>query len=389
MNFIEYEPVKNWAPRALLRLLFISLLLKLAYLIFTLFILPESSGFTFDGYFKMAQRNDSGWYRLIAENWYPEVTDRDDLGYSHGAEYRQSEWAFFPFYPGINRVLMQLTGASFDVTGFIYSIVFSTLAVFGFYWFSLNFTRDNKKSFFFALLFMLYPFHYYYSMMYTEAVYFTFLVCSFIVIFYRKYIYLPLVIIPLVLVRPNGIIALVPLYLYFLERNEILSKKIFHFDLLFSRRIVLQSMLFLAGPAAFILYGFYQEHMTGYFNAFSIAQAGWYREFMWPFMSFFRRGDITTQFNSVYTLLFIALAVIAWKKFPLSLNILVWTGLLLPLFSGSVTSMPRFISVIFPFIFLLGDWMYNLRARYYVIGSLAILQFVVFYFCLIGHPFSC
>jgi hypothetical protein len=225
--------------------------------------------------------------------------------------------------------------------------------------------------------------------MYTEAVYFTFLVCSFIVIFYRKYIYLPFVIIPLVLVRPNGIIALVPLYLYFLERNEILSKKIFHFDLLFSRRIVLQSMLFLAGPAAFILYGFYQEHMTGYFNAFSIAQAGWNREFMWPFMSFLRMGDITTQFNSVYTLLFIALAVIAWKKFPLSLNILVWTGLLLPLFSGSVTSMPRFISVIFPFVFLFGDWMYNLRARYYVIGSLAILQFVVFYFWLIGHPFSC
>jgi hypothetical protein len=65
--------------------------------------------------------------------------------------------------------------------------------------------------------------------------------------------------------------------------------------------------------------------MTGYYFAFSIAQAGWYREFMFPLFAFFRRGDFATQFNSVYTILVIILSAMIWKKLPLSMNLLAWT----------------------------------------------------------------
>jgi hypothetical protein len=388
MNFIESERRVQWIHSNVFRLILLSLALKLVYLVFACLVLQDPSVFSFNGYCKMLQRNDSGWYQQISENWYPRVTDKIDLGYSHGGEFKQSEWAFFPFYPWINRTLMTGINVSFNISGFIFSILFSALAFAGFYKFCRNYTGEPDKTLFISLLFVIFPFHYYFSMMYTEAIFFTFLVFSFIAIYKRKILYIPFLIIPLVLVRPNGIIALIPLYLYYLEQNGIISKKFIRFDLLTQRKIILQSLLFLAGPVAFILYGFYQEKMTGYFFAFSIAQAGWYRRFMWPFMSFFRRGDFTTQFNSVYTLIFILLAVISWKKFPLSLNILVWTSLLLPLFSGSVTSMPRFISVIFPFTLIIGEWLYKSKWRYYFLSVLFLCQLLVFYFWLIGNPFS-
>jgi hypothetical protein len=389
MNFIQSGQGEKRFQNDVIRLLIFSLALKMIYLVFAFFTLDDPSILSFEGYTRMIQRNDSGWYEIISNKWYPEIASKSDLGFSHGAEFKQSEWAFFPFYPALNRILMLWLGIEFSLSGFIYSLLFSSVTFAGFYWFCRNYTGDPGRSFFYSLLLMLYPFHYYFSMMYTEAVYFAFLIFSFLSIYKRKYLFLPVLIIPLVLVRPNGIIGLIPLYIYYLERNTIISKKSVNYKLLLSWRIIMESMLFLTGPVVFIIYGFYQVHMTGYYFAFSIAQTGWYRELMWPFMSLFRRGDFTTQFNSVYTLVFILLAVISWKRFPLSLNILIWTGLLLPLCSGSVTSMPRFISVIFPFTILIGDGIYSSKYRNYFLGLLFILQLLVFHFWLTGHPFSC
>lgn len=371
------------------RILIASLLLKVAYLVFGILILGSASSFSLTGYCDMIQRNDSGWYEIIATDGYPEISERSDIGYHKGAEYKQSAWAFFPFYPYINRILTNLSGLGFDYTGLIWSLIFSTLAIIGFYKFTLVFTEDEDKAYYISLLFLLFPFHYYYSMMYTEAVYFSCLIFSFYSIYKNRLLYLPVLIIPLVLVRPNGIVGLIPLYLYFLERNNILVKYSLNLKLLLSKANIFKSLLFLSGPLAFFGFSLYQKQMTGYYFAFSIAQQGWYREFMLPFMSFFRRGDFTTQFNSVYSLIFIAMAIFSWKKFPLSLNIVIWTGLLLPLFSGSVTSMPRFISVIFPFTMLIGAWLYTSRLKYYFLGLFVALQFWVFYFWLSRHPFSC
>jgi len=389
MNFIESERSGRTVVVQVVRILAISLLLKLAYLVFAFIVQGNISGISPGDYIRLIQRNDSGWYEIIARDWYPEITEKEDLGYSNGADFKQSEWAFFPLYPGLNRMLMLLTGLDFGVSGLIFSLLFASLAFTGFYWFCLVSFNDHRKSFYYTLLLMTFPFHFYFSMMYTEAVYFSILIFAFTAIHKKKYPLLPLLLIPLVLVRPNGIISLVPLYLYFLERESIINGRQFHHKLLFSRKIILNSLLFVSGPVAFIIYGFYQETMTGYFFAFSIAQAGWYREFMLPFMAFFRRGDVVTQFNSIYTILFIVLAIFAWKRFPLSLNALIWISLLLPLFSGSVTSMPRFISVIFPFMILVGDRIYNTRLKVTVPVFLVLLQLFVFYFWIIGHPFSC
>ena len=373
----------------ILKLVTASLLLKIAYLFFAFIILGNAEILSLDGYIGITKRNDTGWYEKIATNWYPRVTDKIELGYSNKADYKQSEWAFFPFYPGLNRMCIKWFNVDFNLSGFIWSMLFSVLALSGFYIFCKLFINESKKAFYYSLVFLLLPFHYYFSMMYSEGIFLTFLIFSFISIHTRKYLYIPILMIPLVLARPNGIVAMIPLYLYFLEKNNIVSKKYFDFTLLFSRKNILQSLLFLTGPLAFIAWLMYQKQMTGYCFAFSIAQAGWYREFMLPFLSFFRRGDFATQFNSWYTLLIIFLSIFMWKKLPLSLNLLIWTSLLLPLCSGSMTSMPRFTSIIFPITIIYGDWFYSTKYKYAILLVLFSLQLFTFYYWLIGDPFGC
>lgn len=370
------------------KVLIASVLLKIAYLVFAYFVLGNSSIFSFQGYSSIINRNDTGWYGKIAENWYPEITDVRDLGYSYKEDFKQSEWAFFPLYPAINRALMNACSITFDESAFIWSVLLSSLVFIGFYIFCELYTKDPRKSLYYSIVFLLFPFNYYFSMMYTEAAFFVLLIFAFIAVHQRKNLYLPFLIIPLVLVRSAGIVALIPLYLNFLERNHILTNYRLDVKQFLGKRNIGQTMLFVTGPIAFLLYCLYQKQMTGQFFAFSIAQAGWYREFRFPLLSFFRSGDFTTQFNSVYTLIVMILSIFIWKKNPLSLNLLIWLSLLLPLCSGLVTSMPRFISVIFPLAMILGAWLYQFKYRNLFLGLFFSLQIFVFYYWLIAHPFS-
>lgn len=372
----------------LLIILAVSLIVKLAYLFFGYLVIGENAVLSINGYADMLIRNDVGWYARIAENWYPVITDVRDLGWNEGAEFKQSEWAFFPFYPWINSVVMELFNIPFRYSALILSIVFSTIAFWGFYIFCEIYTGDKKLSLFCTLVFLLFPFHYYFSMMYTEAPFFIFLIFTFIAIHSRKYVFIPLLIIPLVLLRPFGIIALVPMYLYFLEREYILRGVRFDLKAAVSKVTIARSMYFITGPLAFLFYCLYQERMTGEYLAFSIAQAGWYKEFMFPLLALFRHGDFSTQFNSIYTIAVIIFSIYNWKKLPLSLNVFIWFSLILPLVSGSVASMPRYISVIFPLTIIAGHWLYGLKLKNAVLVIIGLLQLVLFYYWITGHPFS-
>ncbi len=370
------------------KLLLASFLIKLSYLIISFIIFQNASVLSVRGYSNIIKRNDSGWYEKIALSGYGPVSDKIDLGYSHGPDIKQSEWAFFPLYPLLIHACMKLFNIGFDISGLILSLVFASAALIGFYFFCKSYFINSAMAYYCCVLFLVFPFHYYYSMMYTEALFFTFLIFTFLSIHFGKLIFIPFLIIPLVLVRPFGIVAIIPIYFYLLERNQIISGYKFDLNLLIGQKNILQSLLFLPGLIAFAIYCIYQKRMTGYYFAFSIAQAGWHKEFMFPLLSFFRSGDFATQFNSYYTIGFILLSIVIWKKVPFSFNLFIWTSLLLPLCSGSVISMHRYISVIFPFTFIIGEWLYFKKYRYFILLVLFSLQILVFYYWLIGNPLS-
>ncbi|MEZ4805524.1 MAG: hypothetical protein R2852_08605 [Bacteroidia bacterium] len=60
------------------------------------------------------------------------------------------------------------------------------------------------------------------------------------------------------------------------------------------------------------------------------------------------------QFSSVYCIIIMIIAILHFKRWPMSFNVLVWIGLLLPLSAGSVISFTRYSSSLFPYFTILG-----------------------------------
>ncbi|MHA7263988.1 hypothetical protein ACX80W_12380 [Arthrobacter sp. TMN-37] len=61
-------------------------------------------------YLSFVQFWDSGWYRRIYDEGYPEVLPRAEDGSA-----LQNQWAFYPLFPGLVRVLHSLTGADWEI----------------------------------------------------------------------------------------------------------------------------------------------------------------------------------------------------------------------------------------------------------------------------------
>jgi hypothetical protein len=378
--------MKTW-----LKLLIASIVIKLIYLSFAVIIHDGAMSFSYDSYKSVIKQNDAWWYEKVVTKGYPATHDKHEIGSCDRPEWIQSTWAFFPMYPLLNKALMMVLHIGYDNSAFIWSILLSYFGVLGLYLMCQIYYADKRKSFYISLLFIVFPFHYYFSMMYTEALFFTLTIYSFILIHKRLYKWLPLLFIPLAITRPNGLLILLPLYLYYLEQEQILSTKHFDVGRLVSRKNIGITFLFATGVISFAGYCLYQYRLTGYFHAFSIAQAGWGKAFTMPWNAFFTAGDFVTKFDSVYVLAVMVYAVCIGRKVPLSWNILIWFSMIFPLLGGNTVSMPRFISMLFPLTMVLGSQLFSLqkfKINYIFLLLLLGLQLWCFTYWLHTHPFS-
>ena len=212
----------------LILILVCSLLIKLIYVLFSIGLHDYNGKEEKLNYFAVIdvfKKNDAFWYEHIAVNGYSQIKDVKDLGYNDGSEYKQSEWAFFPFYPLLIYVTHKLTNLNIDSSFLLLSFIFSVLGFIIFYLLTRDLYGDKRKALWFTLLLIIFPFHYYFSVFYTEAVFLSCLVGAFYAILKRKYLIMSLLLIPLVLTRPNGILLLVPLYFFMLEQENLLVNK--------------------------------------------------------------------------------------------------------------------------------------------------------------------
>lgn len=386
------KPLNAVMKNHLLKIVALTLLLKVAYFLFGILATQCSTKhrveFSSNGFLSLFKRNDSFWYEKAADLGYPRITNPLDLGYSYGKYYKQSVWAFLPAYPLSVRFIEQLFKLDFDQSAFLLSLVFSMSSFIAFYLLCLHVNRfSREESYLYTCCFMLFPFNYYQSMYYTEAFFFACMAFSFVSIASKNYLMSSLLFVPLPLLRPNGIACLLPLFIYFVE-TEGGFKKIVSDIKTGNRSSVQKSLYFITGPLALGIYCLYQKQMTGHYFAFLKAQSGWYKEFMFPLLGLFRRSDLATQFNSVYAILFMVVAILAGRKLSFSQNVFIWIGLLLPLASGSATGMPRYISMIFPLIIYVSSFLINTKWRYPMLVGFFIIQLVTFYPWIISDPFS-
>lgn len=329
-------------------------------------------------------RCDAGWYERIATKGYPDIPPGGDLGHWNGPDVHQTEWAFFPLYPWSLKVFARVTGLGIPTAMLVLAPILCAI------WVLLAlrlFThiQGERAASWTVLLLLLQPFGIYFHLGMTESLFFIGLLGAFLSITERSWAGSALSSTVLVLTRPNGLFLLPVLLLYAAERDGSDPRSILREPRAWFKR----GAPLLVALAAFMLYCGYQWQHTGRPFAFSAAQAGWNRRFGWPFAGFFNAGDIATQFDSWYTIGLLVLAFLVRRQLPLSLNLLLWISLLLPLFSGSVASIPRFTSLLFPFFLLGGRWLEGTRWRYVVLAGCFLLQLGWFRLWLEGELITC
>lgn len=326
--------------------------------------------------------NDAGWYQNIAENGYPVIANERDLGYLDATGIQQSSWAFFPLYPLLCKGLMVLFTCDFYTASFLLSLILLPLVAVLFFKLVLFFKPSLQFAWFTLLLLLSFPFHYQLFMSYTEALFLTGLFLSVLGILERRSAWLIIGTVILVLTRPNGLLTLLPLWLLLLEQS---GNLLINFKNKWPS-IIRKSMVFLPAGFIFLAYLYYQYDMTGYYNAFSIAQRGWGKSFMFPFFAFFKFNTLENQVHSVYCILIMLFVIWQAKKMPLSLHVLIWVNILLPLTAGSTISIGRYLIVLFPVWILLSDKiMINAKVNWALLLVIFAMQIYFFQYWPIAH----
>lgn len=331
------------------------------------------------------KRHDAYWYEKITTYGHEKITP-DQLGKCDGKVIEQSYYAFFPLYPATVGVTMRAFSLKFNGAAFILGIIYSCLAFIVFYIFAKLYTNDDQKAFYSTVILILFPFHYYFSMYYTESLYLLLLLGCFIAV-HRKQIKLLAVLLGLlVLVRPNAFLMTFPLLIYFFEKHYNLNiKQVFQRNW----REYLPLLVFLTAVVVMLAYMVYLKHMTGDFLAFKRAQRGWCNYTTFPWEPLLRMKSWEEYFKFFYMALFGLISLIFIRKIPLSMQALIWINLLLPLTSNLIT-LPRFISCIIVFPVIFGTIVTNYK--FPVKLALALLlfagQLITFSFWLTSSEFS-
>jgi Gpi18-like mannosyltransferase len=364
--------------RYIIKIILLVLIVKIVYFIFASYFIERVD-------LNILNRNDSGWYETIAINGHSKITP-DQLGKCEDGNIQQSYYAFFPLYPAILGLTLKLTGLTFNTIAFIYSIIFSIMLFLIFFKYISQIFASQSIGFYATIILILFPFHYYFSVYYTEALFLFLLIGSFYSIKTKRFVLFSVLSSLLVLVRPNGMLMLIPLFIYFFESHyslkpkELCSKPVKEY---------IPILIFIIPIVIFLLYCTYLKIMTGDFFAYKTAQAGWCRETVFPWVPILRCSNWMDYFRTFYLFFFIAVSLIQIRKIPLSFTLLIWISLLLPIIANRITD-PRYISVIFVFPMIFGKMMdrWNYYVRIVILLLLFSAQLWSFYFWIIGSEFS-
>lgn len=323
-------------------------------------------------------RNDSWWYEQIATNGYRDYLLSDNNGNKLPfVEGVQSTWAFFPLYPSLCALLMQILECSFNQSAFIWSIILSLAVAVLLFKVAKSYFKNEQQAFWASMLYLLFPFNLHVYMYYTEALFLLGILSSIYGLQSKKVWWTLLGTIIIVLTRPNGLMMLLPLWIFALEQSN--------GDSFPQKSKLINTLLFIPSGLLFLCYLYYQYLQTGYYNAFVLAGAAWDRKMQFPIFTLFTQSSGVGKVLAVYTIAVMIYAVWKWRKLSLSFNLLIWLNILLPLSMGGVTSMPRFISILFPLYFLLAADLEQFKYKKSILTFLFLGQLFVLYFWNISY----
>lgn len=256
------------------------------------------------------------------------------------------QYAFFPLYPivirGVNQFIQNYTLSSVLISAFSAFLAVNIL----YRLVSMDFNKKIAEGSVFWLL--LFPTSFYFLTAYSEGLFFLFVVSTFL--FLRK-----------------GNLFLATVFAIFASATRMAGLAVvlaLLIEVLQTQRISRKNWYVLLSPLGFLIYCFYLFGQTGDPFYFLTAELHWQRDVTVPTVSFWETlkslsqpSFISENFNSFLDLIFaifgVGLGIRAFRFLPVSYSVYSMVSVLLPLFTPTLSSMPRFLLPVFPIFILL------------------------------------
>ena len=277
---------------------------------------------------------DTGWYLDIAQNWY--------AAEAHYQNY--CNYAFFPFYPTLIKLLGAVIGNHF-YAGLIISNV-SLLGAAILLYKLVELDHDQEVALRSVKYLFIWPTSFILSGVLSEALFLILVIGCFY--YARKGAWLKVGIAGffLSLTRVPGVCVVIPLFYDYMKEKNFKLKSI---------RIDILALALL--PLGLLVFSVYNYYLTGDYLAFAhIQQTAWGHHFDNPFKSLIngmfgsevRPRIIVAAWFTGFTMASLA---IFYRRIPISYLLFCFISLFLPLAKG-LGSMPRYTVVLFP-VFIL------------------------------------
>ncbi|MBI2599760.1 hypothetical protein HYW43_02455 [Candidatus Daviesbacteria bacterium] len=330
-------------------------LLLISYLGFS--TLPHSGKFSND-FLSSFSNWDGGHFLAIAQKGYQE----------------NFQYAFFPFYPMVIKTLTQFTN-NFLLSGVLISLLSFYFGLQILYkLIILDFDKKIALKIIAALAF--FPTSFYFLTAYSEGLFFLLVVLTFYFLRTNK---LFLATIFAVLVSGTRLAGLAVVLALILEVQ-------------LTRGINKKNWFVLFSPLGFLAYVWFLYNQTSDPFYFLTAERYWQRELVVPIFGFWDTiknvttpNFLTSHFNPVLDLLFaifgLGLAIRSFRFLPISYSVYAFVSIALPLFTPTLSSIPRFLLPIFPIFILLGLIKSQFLNLFYPVITLMLLSiFTVLFF---------
>jgi hypothetical protein len=318
---------------------------------------------------------DSGWYRGLIESGY-QVSP-----ISSGPTAGQANWAFFPLYPTLGRLVTYLTGISAQKAGILLSNVFLLVALYYVYHY-LSETRDNRTATTGVVLFALGPYSFYYSTLYTEALFVMLSAMGFYYLHQENWFVCGFLGALLSATRGYGAVFGIVLLLAMALRSYEPGNGLFGTtkDIVFDGRKVLSLGLV---PLGLSLYMLYLYTLVGDALAFVHVQKAWGRSFGNPAVVLWNgvtSGALRSQYLAITGILGFGLAGYLMSQRRYTEGIFGLILLLLPVSSG-IDSIPRYIVGSLVLVYALND-IINIKHQYRwpVVATLCLMNLWLLWF---------
>ncbi len=317
----------------------LSILVLAAVWAAALYLLADFAPTTFSGRPPIRQpstafaRWDSPWYARIATS-----------GYEGSSDGRMHDIAFFPLYPLAIAALSRSTGLAPLLAGQIVSLaaLVGALVVL-----ALLAREEGFDELATVRALLAFPTAFFFLAVYTEALYLFVSVACLLAVRRRKYAIAALAGFLAGICRPNGFLLTVPVaWALFEERSPSPDRS--------RAGPWLAAAAPSVGLAAFLAYSW--AKLGDPLLPVSIQRSGWHHSLTWPWRTliggWFWKPHL--RFEVILVLLFFAAAAFLWKRFK-GYSAYLTLALLMLCLSGQLFSASRYVLVLFPAFFLLGD----------------------------------